>query len=175
MTISISSNIVNPRSIVALSTMALLFVGVVVPRAGLAQTAQDLVGSWTMLSNVTTRADGSKFPTWGDNPKGRLILASDGRFSTVVTRADLPNFASKNRMQGTAEEYKAVVQGSIAFFGTYSVADKVMILKVEASTFPNWTGTEQKRPLTITGDEMKWTVAAGSGGGTVELVWKRIK
>jgi Lipocalin-like domain len=50
-----------------------------------------------------------------------------------------------------------------------------MILKVEASTFPNWTGTEQKRSLTITEDEMKWTVAEGSGGGKVDLVWKRIK
>lgn len=97
------------------------------------------------------------------------------RFSIVVARADLPKFASGNRVQGTPEENKAVVHGSLGYFGTYSVADKAITLKIEAGTFPNWTGTEQKRPLTITGDEMKWTVAAGSGGGTVELVWKRIK
>jgi hypothetical protein len=49
-------------------------------------------------------------------------------------------------MQGTAEENKAMVQGGIAYFGTYSVVDKVIVEKVEGSTWPNWTGTEQKRP-----------------------------
>jgi Lipocalin-like domain len=165
----------NRRTTLALSTVALLSLGVAVPGAAFAQTAKDLVGSWSMLSNETTRPDGTKFPTWGPNPKGNLILESDGRFSVIVTRADLPKFASGSRVQGTPEENKAVVHGSIAFFGTYSVADKVMTLKVEASSFPNWTGTDQKRSLSITGDEMKWTVAAGSGGGTVELVWKRIR
>jgi Lipocalin-like domain len=165
----------NRRTTLALSTLALLSLGVAVPGAAFAQTAKDLVGSWSMLSNETTRPDGTKVPTWGANPKGSLILGSDGRFLVVVTRADLPKFASGSRVQGTPEENKAVVLGSIAFFGTYSVADNVMTLKVEASSFPNWTGTDQKRPLTITGDEMKWTVAAGSGGGTVDLVWKRIR
>lgn len=165
----------NRRVALVMSTLALVSLGVAVPGAAFAQTAKDLVGSWSMLSNETTRPDGTKVATWGPNPKGNLILESNGRFSIVVTRAELPKFASNNRAQGTPEENKAVVQGSLGYFGTYSVADKVITLKVEASTFPNWTGGEQKRPLTITGDEMKWSVAAGSGGGTVELVWKRIK
>ena len=45
----------------------------------------------------------------------------------------------------------------------------------ETSTFPNWDGTEQKRPFTVTSDELKYTVAAASGGGTVTIVWKRTK
>jgi lipocalin-like protein len=164
--------IMNRTITVALIALSL---GTVLPSVASAQTAKDLVGSWSMLSNETTRPDGTKVATWGANPKGNLILESNGRFSIVVTRADLPKFSSNNRLQGTPDENKTVVHGSIAYFGTYLVTDKVITLKVEASTFPNWTGSEQKRPLTITGDEMKWTVAAGSGGGTVELVWKRIK
>jgi Lipocalin-like domain len=65
------------------------------------------------------------------------------------------------------------VQGSIATFGTYSEAGKDLMLKIEHSTFPNWTGTEQKRTTAITGNELKWSNPAGSGGGVVELVFKR--
>jgi hypothetical protein len=50
---------------------------------------------------------------------------ADGHFSLVNTRADLPKFASNRRDQGTPEENKAVVQGSIAYFGTYSVNEGI--------------------------------------------------
>ena len=46
---------------------------------------------------------------------------------------------------------------------------------IERFTFPNWDGTDQKRSVTITGDEMKYTNTAASGGGKAELVWKRAK
>ena len=46
-----------------------------------------------------------------------------GHFSVIITRFDLPKFASNNRETGTAEENKAIVQGSLACFGTYSVSE----------------------------------------------------
>ena len=39
----------------------------------------------------------------------------------ILQRATLPRFASDNRMSGTAEENKAVVQGSIAYFRNYAI------------------------------------------------------
>ena len=155
--------------------MALLCLGVALPGAAAAQTAKDLVGTWVMVSADTARADGSRVPTFGANPKGFLNFTSDGRFIYLFSNADLPKFASNNRATGTPEENKAVVQGSIATFGTYSVADKTLTIKVEHSTFPNWIGADQKRTVTITGDELKWTNAAGSAGGVVELAFRRAK
>jgi hypothetical protein len=55
------------------------------------------------------------------------------------------------------------------------VADKAFTIKIEHSTFPNWIGAEQTRTITTTRDEMKWSNPAGSGGGVVELVLKRVK
>jgi hypothetical protein len=100
----------------------------------------------------------------------------DGRYASINTRNDLPKFASGSRLQGTAEENKAIVQGSIAHFGTYSLTPdgKLLTLKPEASTWPAWIGVEQKRNLTIQGDQMKYTLAA-SFGGTSELIYKRAK
>jgi Lipocalin-like domain len=163
----------NRRTTLALSTMALLCLGVALPGAGVGQTAKDLVGTWTLVSSETVRPDGSRAPTFGENPKGILIFTSDGRFIYLFSRADLPKFASNNRSTGTPEENKAVVQGSISTFGTYSVAGKDLSIKVEHSTFPNWMGTDQKRTIAITGDELKWTNPAGSAGGVAELVFRR--
>ena len=51
--------------------------------------------------------------------------------------------------------------------------DKTVVLHIESSTYPNWNGTDQVRPYTLSGNELKWSAAA-SGGGTAQLVWKRM-
>ena len=82
-----------------------------------------------------------------------------------------------SRTNATPEENKAVVQGTIAHFGTYSVneADKTIAFRIETSTFPNFNGTEQKRGFTLVGDELTYAVPAFSGGGTAVAKWKRAK
>jgi hypothetical protein len=141
-----------------------------------AETVKDLAGTWTIVSAVTEQG-GNKTDTFGPHPKGVLTVDANGRYVLAIARADLPKVASNNRTTGTPEENKAIVQGSITHFGTVSVnaADKTMTFKIETSTFPNSDGTEQKRPFTVTGDELKLTVPAASGGGTASVVWKRAK
>ena len=86
-------------------------------------------------------------------------------------------FASNNRTDGSPEENKAEVQGSNAFYGTYSVNEKehALAIHIEACSFANWDGTDQTRPFSLSGDRLTWQVAAASGGGSGELVWKRAK
>jgi hypothetical protein len=160
-----------------LGTMALLVLGMVLVAGEVfAQTAKDLVGTWILVSAVVEQG-GNKTDTYGPNPHGILTVDADGRYVLVIVRAGLPKVASNNRTTATPEENKAIVQGSGAHFGTVSVnaADKTMTFKIETSTFPNWDGTEQKRPFTATGDELTYTVPAASGGGTATVVWKRAK
>jgi len=139
---------------------------------------EQIVGSWTYTANETVRPDGSRVKTFGDNQSGLVIFGADGRYVSLVGRSGVPKFASNSRTAGSADENKAVVQGSIATFGRYSIneADKTMTLNIEYSTFPNWTGTEQKRPFTITADELKYIVAAASAGdGRGEVTLRRAK
>jgi hypothetical protein len=159
---------------VAFAAMA-LGLSFVLPVPAVAQTAKDLIGTWTNVSNVNVRPDGSRVDTFGPNGKGVTIFESNGHYTSVTLTSDLPKFASGNRNTGTPEENKAVVQGSLAHYGTYSVADKVITLKVEGSTWPAWAGTDQKRTIiSFTGDEIKWSLPA-SIGGTAEVGWKRVK
>jgi Lipocalin-like domain len=133
----------------------------------IAQSAKDLVGTWTIVSAEA----------FGPNPKGVLVFDDSGRYSLMLMRADLPKYSSNNRSQGTAEEYKAIGSGSISYFGTYSVSGSDLTLRVEYSSFPNWNGTEQKRTnFALAGDELKYTNTAPSvGGPPAVLVWKRAK
>jgi hypothetical protein len=167
----------------AVTTMSLLFLGVVLfagdAVAQQKSTQEQLVGTWKLVSSHNVRSDGNKVDASGPNPKGIVIYTSDGHFVFVNTRSDLPKFASNSRNRGTPEEYKAVVQGSLAYFGTYSVneADKVISVQIEGSTFPNMIGRpDVKRIITsLTADELKFTNPAPTSGGTLELVWKRAK
>jgi hypothetical protein len=136
-----------------------------------------LIGTWTFVSSTGKLTDGS--PTWGTNPMGSLIFTENGRFSVQIMRSDRAKFASNNRMKGTPEEIKAMVEGTISYFGTYTVdeAGKILTYKIEGASFPNWNGTDQKRPIvSLTSDELKYSNPAPSiGGPTTELTWKRAK
>jgi hypothetical protein len=160
---------------IALGALALLCPGLAFPSSAVAQTAKELVGTWMQVSSVNVRPDGSRAE--GIN-RGILVFDSNGRFVILAVSSGLPKFASNNRNTGTPEENKAIVQGSIGIFGTYSVADKVLTLKVEGSTFPAFDGTEQKRVnVSFTGDELKWTIPqpSGSTGVVTEQAFRRAK
>jgi hypothetical protein len=162
------------------ATLAQLLVGIVLPWSGaIAQSAlkDQVVGTWTYVSVDLVRPDGSREPLFGPNPQGQASFDSSGRYILMTARAGQAQFRSTNRMEGTPEEYKAVVQGSIAHFGRYSVdeASKTITFHIETSTFPNWNGTEQRRPITVTGDELTWKTPASTGSGTAEVVLKRAR
>jgi hypothetical protein len=142
--------------------------------AGLAQQIQ---GSWILVS-IYNEQDGKKTEQFGPNPRGSMILTPDGRFSSILMRASLPKFVSNNRLKGTAKENQAVVQGSATTFGTYTVAsdqEQTVNLHMEGSTFPNWDGQDQKRIMTVNGDELKVTSTTATIGGTNYSIYRRAK
>jgi hypothetical protein len=177
---SLKEGIMYQFRTLTVNTMALLISGIALyPGSAFGQPKtlkEQIVGTWIYVSADTVKQDGSREPLFGTNPKGQAIFDSNGRYMLLTARSDQPKFASNNRVEGTPEENKAVVQGSIAHFGRYTIneADKTITFHIETSTFPNWNGVEQKRPFTLTGDELKWKTAA-STGGTAEVLLKRAK
>jgi hypothetical protein len=147
--------------------------GLILSNAALAQHAQDIVGTYALVSVSNVRGD-SKTEPYGPDPKGILRLDESGRYVAVLMRLGLPKFASNNRTTGTAEEYKAVALGSFIHLGTYTVADGHIIFRLENSSYPNWDGETQKRKLTVTESELKYEVSS-TIGGTSTVVWKRIR
>jgi hypothetical protein len=128
------------------------------------------------VSSTAKLPDGS--PQWGNSPKGLLIFTDSGDFSWQVFRSDRRRFASDDRTRGTWEENTVAFQGSLAYFGTYSVdeANKTVITHVDGSTFPNSEGEEQRRVIVrLTADELIYVNPENTLGARVEAVWKRLK
>lgn len=162
------------RSVASAAALSAIALSSAMTGAG-AQTNRDVVGTWALVSAVAQQG-GARTDVFGPDPSGTLVFGGDGRYLLIFLRGDLPKFASNNRASGTPDENKAVVQGSIAHFGTYSVdkAGKTLTFRIESSTFPNWTGAEQRRDMALSGDRLTYT-SPGSAGAATQVTMRRVK
>lgn len=135
-----------------------------------------LVGTWMLASWEQKKGDGTKVRRYGENPVGIAFFDSGGRYIITVMRSDRARYASDALWQGTGEENKATADGTITYFGTYSVseADSSIAIHIDGSSFPNWNGVDQKRIVAIAGDQLTLTVRLPTGE-VVEVVWKRAR
>jgi hypothetical protein len=134
-----------------------------------------LVGSWYLVTNQQTLPDGTKRSIYGTNPKGINIFTPDGRFVVLFTRGDLPKIAGTDRAKATADEAKAIVAGSIGYFGTYTVDEtaKIITYRTEGTTLANQS-VEQKRIITVlTAKELSYRNPAATTGAQVDVVLRR--
>jgi len=167
------------RSVLSLSAITALGLALL-PTSAVSQQKSlkdQLVGTWTLASWERVLPNGNKVQSYGTNPKGIVVFEANGRFFLMFARPDLPKIASNNPATATAEEAKAVMAGSIAYFGTYTVddANKVISLRMDASTFANQLSTDQKRTITsITADELKYDTVA-LNGDKISIGLKRAK
>jgi hypothetical protein len=140
--------------------------------------AKRIVGAWTLDAVTAERADGSKAEPFGTNPKGIIIFTDGGYFSLFQSRADLPKLSENDRGKATAEEAKAVVGGSIAYYGTYSVneTDKSLSVILDGATLVNLLGGVQRRDITaLTADELRFSNPRTPSGMILQTIWRRAK
>jgi hypothetical protein len=138
---------------------------------------EKLVGAWLQVSVDVVSPDGVRSHLYGENPKGIVIYTSDGYFSLMQARTDLPKLASGRPATATSDEARAVVAGSIAYFGRYSLDETSQVLSVDiqASTFANQTGdpTEKRTITLLTERDLKFTRPGVLPNTTLEVVFKR--
>lgn len=141
---------------------------------------EQLAGTWKLVSIINTRVDGSKYELFGPDANGLLTFDRHGRYSLQIIRRDRTRFTGA-RMEGTAEENKAAVQGMISHFGTYTFdeAGRSITFLIESSSYPNWDKTEQKRNIVLLVDQLSWSDPAPATGAEStdlrsDLVWQRV-
>ena len=145
-----------------------------------AQTLKNqLVGTWDFVVAEVKAPDGKISYPFGESPKGILIFTPDGRFAQIHVASDLPRIASNNRLTGTAEEYGAIMRGSLSVFGTYTVDEekRSVTYRIVSASFPNWEGEAQTRAIDrLTADEFVNTNPNVAGGrGSASNFYKRAK
>jgi hypothetical protein len=136
-----------------------------------------LLGTWMLVAWEQVSADGSKLQKYGADPRGFHIFDRSGRFFAMMARPDLPKIAASDPQKATPEEARAIMAGSIAYYGTYTVneQERMVILRMEATTFPNQLGRDlPRRIVSLTANEMVYAnPSATTGGGQIRLSWKR--
>jgi hypothetical protein len=135
---------------------------------------EQLVGTWTLVSSDQVRPDGTKLRQFGSDQKGINVFDANGRFFVMIASADNLQIASIGSKTNSDED--GLMVESIAYYGTYTVNEDVTVisLHLDASTFPNQVGTDQKRTITsLTANELKYSSPAAISGVQVHQVWKR--
>jgi hypothetical protein len=143
-----------------------------------AQPLNQVLGTWRMVS-AQIDPGGRNVPAYGPAPSGLLVFTEDMHFVEVLTDSTIPKFASSARGNGTADENRAAMAGSIGFFGTYTVDDNGVFSgdKVEGSTFPNWVGDQRTRrelQLVVDGDRMTENFQRPEGT-RIAITWQRVR
>ena len=156
---------------------AAAFAALLAASSAQAEPALQLVGTWVLVAADVLHPNGSREHDYGAEPKGLLMIDSQGRYSLQIFKSERAKFASGDRATGTPAEYASAVLGSSTHFGSLAVdaATHALIFKVEAASFPNQDGTVQTRAYELSGDTLSYRVAPRPNGDVPISVWRRVK
>jgi hypothetical protein len=137
-----------------------------------------LVGTWNLITQEEVLPDGSKRLAFGPDSKGVNVYTADGRFFVLFVHNHLPKIAARDRTRATPEEARAIVAGSIGYFGSYTVDEpsRMIVYHLEGTTLANMLGVEQRRVLVVlTAEELRYRNPSASTGGLIEVALRRAK
>ena len=135
---------------------------------------EHIVGAWRTVS-IYNEQNGVKRDLYGDKPVGLTVFDRSGYVIQYLSKADVPKFAADNRLRGTDQEYRTVMQSIISGFGTYTVDGDTVTIEWVASSYPNRAGPTEKRTYKITGEQMTAVNPTASSGGTSYQTFERAK
>lgn len=135
---------------------------------------ETIIGTWRTVA-IYNEQGGTKEHLYGDKPVGLTMFDRTGHVIQYLSKPDVPKFASSNRLKGTDQEYRTVVQSIIAGFGTYTIDGDTVTIKWVASSYPNRAGTAEKRTYSVVGDNMDVINPTAASGGTSHQTLVRVK
>ena len=95
---------------------------------------------------------------------------------TIVSADNTRPGGTKSPVFGPNPKGTQIYDTSGRFAWSVNESDKTIITRIEASTFPNQEGQDQKRIITsVTADELRYVNPATTTGDKAETVWKRVK
>ncbi len=138
------------------------------------EIAKQFIGSWSLVSWIATRPDGTTFHPYDENPVGRIMYQDTGKMVACLMRRERIPFASDNRHAASPTEQKAAYKDFVSYFGSFTIqeAEGTVTHHVEGSTFPNWIGTDLVRSYHFAGNNLTLSLTSPSGVLN-QLTWER--
>jgi hypothetical protein len=131
------------------------------PDHAVPSSADPLAGTWSFVSSVNTRKDGSIVDRWGPHPSGMLMFDGNGHFSQIIT-------GSESRMFGAK---------TFCAFGSYifDSVNNTLTTRFTGCSIARVIGqVQQRKILVLTADELKYFNPATTSDTTAEVLWKRL-
>jgi Lipocalin-like domain len=148
---------------------------------------EQLVGSWSLASRVSTLSNGEVLPDRGlaTTPKGLLIYDRTGHVAAQLSRQGRTvemigeECQEAAKIHGTNDTAQTVL-GYDAYFGTFTLNEKegFVVHHLESALFPGDVGKDIRRNFTISGDTLTIKFNTTTSDGTPvtrTLVWERMK
>ena len=142
--------------------------------------APSLVGTWRLISFVTSDGAGATRQYWDDRASGLIVYTSHGCVSAQLYDARRPRLGTPWERVSPAAAQAAFV-GMASYYGRYRVdaARSTVTHHIEGAMSPDWIGTDLVRGYRfLTPDRIELRVltsADGQSAGNVVLVWERVK
>ena len=137
-----------------------------------------VIGTWKLESYVRERlSDGYRHNQFGEAPEGYIGYAPDGRMYAIFTCCD--RITPRDAVP-TDEEGVELLGTMVAYAGTFSLGNNVVVHHIDTSWNQAWTGTDQVRYFVLDGDTLTITTAPyksyrdGTMGRSI-LVWNRVR
>jgi hypothetical protein len=137
-----------------------------------------VLGTWRLRTYVRERlSDGQRHNQFGEAPNGYIGYAPDGRMYAIFTRRDR---VAPREVVPTDEEGMQLLGTMLAYAGTFSLGENVVVHHIDTSWNQAWTGTDQIRHFVLEGDTLTITTAAyksyldGTMGRSI-LVWSKVQ
>jgi hypothetical protein len=112
-------------------------------------TAQQITGTWKLISWLTKFDGGDAVEPYGANAKGRLVLTPGGHWIIVLT-------AANRRPAKTNDEKAALLDTMLAYSGRYTIEGDRITTRVDMSSNEIYNGLnqDQTRFFKIDGDKL---------------------
>jgi hypothetical protein len=141
-----------------------------------------IVGTWSLIDYRRARGRAVVLP-FGEDPVGFLQYGADGRVSATLARRErVPLSAAPGAdWRGDPAEWAEAAMSYVAYTGRYRVEGDRVLHFVDASLYPNWTGTTLTRwaSLVEAGDETRLLLvtappeARNDDNLVSHLLWRR--
>ena len=112
--------------------------------------AERLVGTYRLLSMTHFTEDGEEGHPFGLEPRGFAVYTREGYMSAILMRSGRPNFRAGDILGGDPDEKLDAYLSASAYAGPYEIVGDEIVHHLEATTYPNWTDSEQRRSFELT-------------------------
>jgi hypothetical protein len=138
-----------------------------------------LVGTWKLVAYEDRPVGAPPEHPYGTNPVGLLVYDGTGHMAIQIMKTPAPKVASGDEYNVTSQEKLALIDGYVAYFGTYTVdwTKHVVTHIAQGDLYSLYIGRLEERPFELNGDRLTLTPRWEQAGKSVQgiRVFERVK